>query len=112
MQTRTKHIFLNAATTASSSGTYPCDYRFDSGGLQRNLYGYLTSGAEINIYTNFYDPDTKTLLFSHLEDTVSAGSSSYTTATNSFATVVNGPVEAIRIEKVGASGTATVVGIL
>lgn len=112
MQTRTKHIFFTAATTASASGAYPCDYRFDAGGLQRNLYGTLTSGAEINVYLITTDPETKLPFITHLEETVSAGSSAYTTATNSFAFVINGPCDIVKVEKVGSSGTATVIGIL
>ena len=39
-------------------------------------------------------------------------SSSFNTATNSFSEVIVGPITGVEIRKAGASGTATVIGIL
>lgn len=114
MTERTKHIFLNGATAASASATYPCDYRSNEGSTQRNLYGTLQSGAEINIFITVTEAGSTgaPVTITHLEATLSAGSTEYTTATNSFSIVLNGPIDAIKVEKVGASGTATVIGII
>lgn len=109
MGQRTKHTFLNARTTASAGSLYQTDYRFDNGGIQRNIFGILTSGAEVNLYLTVVDG---TVSVTHLEDTISADSGVFTTATNSFSTVINGPVDKVEVRKAGTSGTATVIGIL
>lgn len=111
MAQRRSHLFLNAATTASAGedSRYLVDYRFDNGGLQRTVWGTLTSGAEVGLY---YTVSANAVSVTHLETVVSAGSSSFTTATNSFVEVLNGPFKFAEVRKVGASGTATVIGYL
>lgn len=105
---RRKVTLLNAATTASAVGSAEIDYRFETGGTQRLLFGTLTSGAEINLYIY---PDAEHTI-EHLEAKISIGSSSYTTATNSFLEVLNGPFHSMEVRKAGSSGTATVIAIV
>ena len=100
-----------SSSTASAGGTFKCDYRFDDGGSQRTLFGLLTGGAEVNVYINFYDANGA-LSLRHLEEVVSVGSSVYTSATQTFSLVLNGPIEEIEVRRVGTSGGATVMGIL
>lgn len=111
MTQRTVHTFLNDDVSASAGAgdIHRTDYRFDHGGLERTLTGTLTSGAEVNVYLHFYDTSASVV---HLETTISAGSSSYTAATTSFVEVYTGPFQGIEVRKAGASGTATVLGIM
>jgi len=95
-------------STSGTNGMKLADYRFDDGGLQRTVFGTLTSGAHLNLYVYPFPGDTTT---KHLETVVSAGSSSFTTATNSFSEVVNGPFYALEGVKVCA-GTAAVIAYL
>lgn len=114
--------FLNAATTASAGegNRVRTDYRFDDGGIQRTLFGSLTGGAEVNVYVitsarggpDHDDPNHQGVSITHLEVTISAGSSSFNTQTNTFAEVLNGPFKFIEVRKDGGAGTATVIGHL
>ena len=93
------HTFLNGATAASASGLFFTDYRFNDI-PERTIMGTLTSGAEVRVLA-YVDPVN--FLVAHTVSTVSA---------SSFSLVVAGPVAAIKVEKVGASGTATVQGLV
>lgn len=108
MTQRTVHTFFTSATAASVTGSARTDFRFEDGGTQRTLFGILTSGAEVNVYIY---PDSAQSI-EHLESTISIGSSCYTTATNSFLEVFNGPFSVIEVRKAGTSGTATVIGVI
>lgn len=94
-------------TPTSVVGSVRADYRFDDGGLQRSLFGYLGTGQKINVYV--YPDEAHSI--EHLETTISAGSSSYTTATQSFLEVLNGPFFAIEVRTV-TSGSAIVVAVI
>lgn len=111
MTQRTIHTFMNSATAASAGGAYPCDFRFDDSGQRRNLYGILSNGASVNVYLTISDPKSGSSV-THLEATISAGSTEYTTATQTFGMVINGPIETISVYKADGTGTATVLGIL
>ncbi len=111
MTLRKPHTFLNSATAASVSSTFPCDYKLEDNNPQRTLYGTLTGGASVNLYLTVTDPEQGTVI-RHLEETVSVASSAYTTATNSFAFVINGPVSIIEVVKADGTGTATVIGLV
>lgn len=117
MAQRRTYLFIEAATAVSAGAgiVIKTDYRFDDGGLQRTLFGSLTSGAEINLFlyaTHTQDGQTSSVEIRHLETTISAGSSSFNAATNTFSEVITGPITAVEVVKAGASGTATVIGIL
>jgi len=114
MAQRKAHVFFTSATSASVSGSYQTDYRFDDGGTQRVLTGILTSGAEVNVYviTSAENHVGTNIQFAHLETTISVGSSSYSSDTNTFAEVLNGPIQRVKVVKAGSSGTATVLGIM
>lgn len=103
-------VTVEGVTTASAgNGLARADYRFDDGGLQRTIFGTLTGGAHINLYIYPFPGDVNT---KHLEAVISAGSSSFVTATNSFSDVINGPFHAIEGVKVCAGGSATLVAYL
>ena len=89
--------------SAGTNGIKKADYRFDDGGLQRTIFGGLQNGAAVDLYV-YPIPGNTTI--KHLETTISVGSSSYTSATNSFSDVLNGPfwaVEAVMISAVGSA---------
>jgi len=111
MALRTIYSFLTSASAVSASGGFNTDYRFDDGTAQRTLFGTLTGGAEVNLYFSITDPTTG-ITIRHLETTISAGSSTFSSATNSFADAILSPVTRIEVVKANASGIATVIGIL
>lgn len=91
-------------STSTGNGLKKADYRWDDGGLQRTIFGTLTSGAHLNLFIYPYPGDTTT---KHLEAVISTGSSVYVTATQSFSDVLNGPFWGVEGVKVCASGSAT-----
>jgi hypothetical protein len=99
MTERNLHTFLSAATSASASATYKLDYRFDEAPT-RTLMGTLTAGAHLNVF-GALDPTGNGV--EHLISVVSA---------SSFMMVIEAPLGRLRLEKVGASGTATVQGLV
>lgn len=102
---------VSVAPTTSASGTNGlkrADYRFASD-QNRTIFGTLTSGAHINLYVYPFPGDTTT---KHLEAVISAESSIYVSATNSFSDVLNGPFHAVEAVKVCAGGGATLVAYL
>jgi hypothetical protein len=103
MTQRKPITLLSNTTAASATGSAPADFRFESGGHQRTLFGFLATGQEINVY--IYPDAAKTI--EHLETTISAGSSSFTTATRSFLEVLNGPFHSIEVRTVVSASAAT-----
>lgn len=91
--------FLDGSTSASASGVYLTDFRFNDI-PERTLQGVLTSGAGINIFT-YANRSDETV--EHLVSTFTA---------SSFSTVIQGPVAKIKVEKVGTTGTAWVEGLV
>ncbi len=107
MAQRKPTILINdplATLPVSSVASVRVDFRFDDGGLQRNLFGYLTSGQAINVYV--YPNSAHTI--EHLAATVSVASSSYNSATNSFLEVLNGPFYSLEVRTVTSGGAKVV----
>jgi hypothetical protein len=111
MTQRKPITLITSAVSASVVGSATSDFRFETGGHQRTLFGTLTTGQAINLY--IYPDAAHTV--EHLETTISAGSSSFTTATRSFLEVLNGPFHSIEVRTVATTaGTipTIVVGVL
>lgn len=100
---------LAATASADGNGLKLADYRFKTDGENTTVFGQLTSGASINLYIYPF-PGNSTI--KHLETVVSAASSSFTSATNTFSEVLNGPFWGIEAEKADGTGSAIVVAYL
>jgi hypothetical protein len=99
MTLRTYHRFLDAATTASASNTYNLtDYRHDEA-VVRTIQGTIQNGANVALTTYLHQTD----------DTVSVLVSTFGA---NFQYFIAGPVARIKVEKVGASGSAWVEGLV
>jgi hypothetical protein len=98
-------VAQNTSTTAV--GCANTDFRFDESNFNYTLYGFITSGQQIAIYS--YPDANHTVEFQH--EIVSSKSSAFCTATNSFYRVIQGPVYSIEARTVG-SGAAQVVVLL
>lgn len=94
--------------SASVAGSAFADFRFESGGHQRTLFGILTTGQAINVY--IYPDAAHTI--EHLETTISAGSSSFTTATRTFLEVLNGPFHTIEVRTVVTTAGTIPTGVI
>lgn len=106
MTQRKPITLLTSVVSASIAGSANADFRFEAGGHQRTLFGTLTTGQAINLY--IYPDSAHTV--EHLETTISAGSSSFTTATRSFLEVLNGPFHSVEVRTaVTTAGTTPTI---
>lgn len=95
-------------STSGTNGLKLVNYRFSENGQHYNFYGTLSGGAHINLYV-FPFPGNTTI--KHLETVISAGSSSFSSITNTFAEVLNGDFWGVEGVKVCAGG-ARMVGYI
>jgi len=108
MTQRKPVTLISNAVSASVVGSALADFRFESGGHQRTLFGTLTTGQAINLY--IYPDAAHTV--EHLETTISAGSSSFTTATRSFLEVLNGPFHSIEVRTAVTTAGTTLTNVV
>lgn len=109
MANRTSHTFLAAVTGVASSFStnwYALDYRFDSEQNRSFIVQAASTADRINIEVTNNDilkNGTSNVTFATAESFIGA---------NRYVATLNGPFAAVRITKIGAAGTATVIGIV
>jgi hypothetical protein len=103
-----RHTFLNAATTASQAAIFPCDFRFEEIGNERSLFCNLSS-AQVNVYLTTTDQETGASV-RVLETTLSASTAGFVNGVGRYRLL--GAVDFIELQKNGAGGTATVIGLV
>lgn len=106
--TLTPYLFVNAVTAAATYGPYRVDYRYDEERL-RSISGTrvdVNDTVHVLVETVVPGADGTSV-------TVTATATSFTSANGTFnSCVLQGPFTQVKIQKVGASGAATFVGIL
>lgn len=97
--------FLNAVTASTVTTWYPLDYTFDPGGTLRSVMGVkvATSADSVQLHLRTLSSDGT--------EVIATATTWDQTATN-FSAVIQGPATHIRINKIGSSAAATVVGIV
>lgn len=103
--TLTKHVFLNAKTSAEASDWYSLDFRYN-GDAKRTIIGTKAIDDVILIEVKNQVIKAGTTIES-VSTTESVGS-----AVTAFDTALQGQFTHIRIRKVGTNGAATVVGVV
>ena len=95
----TSYRFLDGATAASASATYLTDFRWQQHDV-RSLTGRLDGGAQVTVtvYNSRTSSDIPVLVSTY--------------STSSFLLRLDYPVARIKVEKVGATGTAYVEGLV
>jgi hypothetical protein len=107
MTLRKGYAVINGISTSADGEYKPLDYRFDENS-QRSYLGNLTTGDTVRIMAQGvgYVAGTKPAVYTTVETTLD------THTTTSFAGIIEGPYHAIRFDKIGANGVATVIAYL
>lgn len=111
--TLSPHIFINAQTSAGTYGPFPIDYRYNNDKL-RSISGTRADTSDqimvlLETLVPVYGQNgviTSTVI-------VTATATVFTSANGTYnSCVIQGPFTQVKLQKVGASGAATFVGIL
>jgi hypothetical protein len=102
------HVFINNITASIASSWYPVDWVYGMNN-ERSISGSKTATSADEVVL-----ELRTLVLNSgttVADVISTATTWPSTAA-SFSAVIVGPYTHIRVRKVGASGAATVVGVV
>lgn len=99
------YTFLNAVTASTVTPWIPLDYKLDPGGTQRTIMGskVATSADTVDLQLRILTDDGVEVITT---------ATSWGASVTNFSAVIQGQATHARINKVGSSAAATVVGII
>lgn len=111
--TLTPYLFMNAQTSAGTYGPYPIDFRYDQDRLRSISGTRADTNDAIQVLLETVVPQFALDGTPGTSIVVTATATVFTSANGTFnSCVLEGPFTRVKLQKIGASGAATFVGIL
>lgn len=109
----TPHVFMNAETSAGTYGLYPIDFSYDEERLRSISGTRADTNDSIAVLLETVVPQYSANGTPLTSVVVTATATVFTSANGTYnSCVIQGPFTRIKLQKVGASGAATFVGVL